>query len=506
MKLGLAQINPTVGDLEGNVLRILEAVQRAARQGAELVLLPELALTGCPPRDILYDQLFIQAAQEAAVDLANQLSSGPIVILGSVWPAIPPTNQHPGLYNAALKLEKGKIELAAAKRGLRSDDVFFESRWFIPGPPPLVHSLENETYTVLFGDDLYLPETLQALKATNSSVYFCLAASPFHPSIFEQRLQAVQNLPAPTVFLNLNGANDELIYDGRSFALQSNGQRSAQLASFKEDLLVLDPLIPKELPPSASAPEESLFEALVLGVRDFFKKNHLNQAFLGLSGGIDSALVAAIACRALGPQRVTAVSMPSRYTDPRSIESARELCRNLGANFELQPLETLHQAFETAIPNLLEEGTGAENIQARLRAMLLMAYVNRFGGLLLNTTNKTELCVGYITLYGDMAGMLSPIGDLTKLDIYRLAHWFNRKAEVIPSFILARAPSAELAPGQVDPFDYQTVSPQLEQLVLENRSSEAMRRAEYKRRQMGVILKVTEKAFGSGRLIPITRR
>ncbi|HNT76067.1 MAG TPA: NAD(+) synthase, partial [Anaerolineae bacterium] len=254
-------------------------------------------------------------------------------------------------------------------------------------------------------------------------------------------------------------------------------------------------------------PEEEVFRALVLGVRDFAQKNGIERACLGLSGGVDSAVIAVIAAEALGPERVTAVAIPSRYSDPRSTSSARALAEALDIGFEVVELEPLHAAAEHALGDLLAHGTAPENVQARLRALILMAFVNRDGGMLLNTSNKTELTVGYSTLYGDMAGTLCPIADLTKPEVYALAEWIQAtRGAIIPRFIIERPPSAELKPDQVDPFDYPKVSPILESLIQENRSNAAIRRSEHKRWHMGVILKVSEKAFGSGRMIPITRK
>jgi NAD+ synthase (glutamine-hydrolysing) len=263
---------------------------------------------------------------------------------------------------------------------------------------------------------------------------------------------------------------------------------------------------PVEAKPVEAEPERELFEGLALGIRDFAAKNGLSRAFLGLSGGIDSAVTAILAAQAIGPENVIGVAIPSRYSDPRSTDCARELADNLGIGFEVVELERLHQAAETTLAPWLNEGTTAENIQARLRALILMALVNSRGGFLLNTSNKTELALGYSTLYGDMAGSLCPIADLTKPDVYRLARWIQAERGVIPDFIMERPPSAELRPDQVDPFDYDVVAPALEELILQNQSNTPLRRSEHKRWHMGVILKVSEKAFGSGRLIPITRR
>jgi NAD+ synthase (glutamine-hydrolysing) len=317
------------------------------------------------------------------------------------------------------------------------------------------------------------------------------------------------------VYVNLCGGSDELIYDGQSFVVDGEGDIIAQLAGFEEEVRVLD--LDNDAPdrrlletgsvePADREPEGEIYQALALGVRDFVRKNRLERAFLGLSGGVDSAVVAAIAADAMGPDRVTGVAIPSRYTDPRSTTCAQELARSLGIGFEVVALERLHTAAEETLDHLLDESTTAENVQARLRAMILMCFVNRYGGLLLNTSNKTESALGYGTLYGDMAGTLCPIADLTKPQVYALAHWIQASRGVIPQYTLDRPPSAELRPDQVDPFDYDEVAPAMERLVRENRSDLALRRSEHKRWQMGVVLKVSQKAFGSGRMIPITRR
>jgi NAD+ synthase (glutamine-hydrolysing) len=288
--------------------------------------------------------------------------------------------------------------------------------------------------------------------------------------------------------------------------LNSAGEVTARLASFEEEVRVVDVGSATPVKETAQVPEQELFDALVLGLRDFARKNRIDKGFLGLSGGVDSSVTAIIAAEALGPKNVTGVAIPSRYTDPRSTKSAEVLARHLGIQFDVVEMEKLHIAAEDVFGDLLSEGTAAENVQARIRAMILMGYVNRYGGMVINTSNKTELTVGYSTLYGDMAGTIGPIADLTKPEVVRLAEWINSDRGTIPEFVMKRAPSAELRPGQVDPFDYPAISPELERLVLENRSNRAMVRTEHKRVQMGIVLKVSEKAFGSGRLIPVTRK
>ncbi|MEJ5308435.1 MAG: NAD+ synthase [Anaerolineae bacterium] len=526
MKIALAQINPTIADLPGNVERCLDAIETARRQGADLVVLPELAIPGYPPRDILCDASFTEAVFEATRDLARRAAGGPPAIVGTVTASGRHPPHHPGLYNAAVLLRGGDVQLVAAKRLLPTYDVYFEARWFLPGPPSSPVTIAGTRIGALICEDLwddgYDVHPPADLLATGAELLIGISASPFRRGTFAQRLAVMRRPRCPLVYVNLVGANDELIFDGRSFALDVDGNLLAQLPAFEEAVQVVDieargkgQEAREEHPAScilhpASCilpPEEELFHALVLGIRDFARKNGIPRAFLGLSGGVDSAVVAVLAAKALGPENVTAVAIPSRYSDPRSTSSAHELAEALGIGFEVVDLEPLHAAAESALGALLGYGTAAENVQARLRALILMAFVNRDGGMLLNTSNKTELTVGYSTLYGDMAGTLCPIADLTKPEVYALAEWIQEtRGNIIPRFIIERPPSAELKPDQVDPFDYPKISPILEQLIQENRSNAAIRRAEHKRWHMGVILKVSEKAFGTGRMIPITRK
>ena len=510
MRVALAQINTCVGDLAGNVERCLAAIGAARRQKADMVVLPEMAVPGYPPRDILFDSSFVEAVAEATRDLACRASSGPPTLVGTLWPAGRHSPGHPGLYNAAGLLNRGEVHLVAAKRLLPAYDVFFEPRWFVPGPalPPVV--VAGKRVGVLICEDLwdegYDLHPATDLLAAGAELLVTISASPYRSQVFGRRLYHARRQPCPVVYVNLCGATDELIFDGRSFALNATGNLIACLAGFEEEIRIVDLAKDESFEPADEHPEEELYRALVLGVRDFTRKNRVEQVYLGLSGGIDSALVAVIAAEALGPKQVTAVAIPSRYTDPLSTRSAQELAQALGIHFKVVELEGLHAATEATLGDLLDGGTSAENVQARLRAIILMSYVNRFGGMLLNTSNKTELALGYATLYGDVAGTLCPIADLTKPEVYALARWINSVQGVIPSFCLERLPSAELRPEQVDPFDYPKVAPALEQLVQKNRSDMSLRRSEHKRWQMGVILKVSEKAFGTGRMIPITRR
>jgi NAD+ synthase (glutamine-hydrolysing) len=510
MKVALAQINTCVGDLEGNVQRCLAAIEQARSQDAALVVLPEMAVPGYPPRDILFDPSFAGAASEATADLAHRARGAPPVVVGTVMPASRQAPDHPGLYNAAVLLHGGEAQLVAAKRLLPAHDVFFEPRWFVPGPalPPATVAGRQVGFLVCqdLWDEGYDAHPAAELLAAGAELLVCIAASPYRHKIMERRLYHARRPHCPLVYVNLCGANDELIFDGRSFVVGRNGDLLARLAGFETEVQVVDLERAAPLEPPGEDAGKELYQALVLGVRDFAEKNRLERAFLGLSGGIDSAVVATIAAEALGPDRVTAVAIPSRYTDPRSTASARELSRALGIHFQVVELEPLHAVAEATLSELLEGGTTAENIQARLRAMILMSYVNHHGGLLLNASNKTELALGYATTYGDMAGTLCPIADVTKPQVVALARWIDALRGVIPPFVLERPPSAELRPDQVDPFDYPRVAPVMERLVHQDQSDPALRRSEHKRWQMGVILKVSDRSFGTGRLIPITRR
>jgi NAD+ synthase (glutamine-hydrolysing) len=502
----------------------MEAVLAAQRQNAELIVLPEMAITGYPPRDILLDTSFVTATAAATQDLARRSAGGPPVLVGSVTPSGRTRPDHPGLYNAAMLLRGSDVSLAGTKRLLPAYDVFHEPRWFLPGPalPPV--TIGDKLVGVVICEDLwdegYEVHPSTDLLNAGADLLIAINASPYRRDILKRRHYHARRQGCPLIYLNLCGATDELIFDGRSFVLDTDGNLLAQLGAFEEEVRTVDVATTTPIDdPSEGIPlEEEVFRALTLGVRDFARKNGVKRLFLGLSGGVDSAVVATIAAEAVGPDAVTALAIPGRYTDPRSTQSAKELAAALGIGFETVNLEPLHAAAEVVLADLLmgkelsdgsrpdAAGTTAENIQARLRALILLAYVNRYGGMLLNTSNKTELSLGYGTLHGDLAGTLCPIGDLIKPEVYALARWIQKTRGLIPPFVLERPPSAELKPDQVDPFDYPRISPVLEHLVQTHRSNTPLRRSEHKRLHMGLILKVSEKAFGTGRLIPITRR
>jgi NAD+ synthase (glutamine-hydrolysing) len=496
-------------------------VQEASHRGAELVALPELAVTGYPPRDLLLDPAFVERALRVTQEIAGELAEGPPVVLGTLARSGREAPGHPGLLDAAAWLEGGRIQGLAGKRLLPSYDVFHETRWFVPGEPSPPRPAAGRSVGLLVCEDLwdegYSQHPAAELAAAGAQVLVCLSSSPYRASVRDKRLYHGRRAGRPLAYVNAVGANDELVFDGGSFVLDAQGGLIAELPRFREAVEVVDLELGGALAPPLGL-EEELFSALVLGVADFAAKNGLPRAFLGLSGGVDSALVACIAAQALGPRAVTALALPSRHSDPRSAEAARELAEGLGVGFEEIGIEPLCDAARGVLGPLLdaspEAGVTDENLQARLRALVLSAHVNRRGGLLLNTSNKTELSLGYGTLYGDLAGTLSVVGDLTKPQVYALARWYARERGPIPAFILERPPSAELRPGQVDPFDYPVVAPLIEALVQGTPPPPApdiegwrrrLRASEHKRFQHGIILKVSQRAFGTGRMVPVTR-
>lgn len=543
MRIAICQVNPTIADLAGNVSLCLEAARKAANLAPDLIVFPEMVIPGYPPRDLLYDDDFVAATLAASSDFAAQCEGLPPVLFGSI--ATKDEGQKtkdkrrrtnrllPRLLNVAYLAQYGKMSVAAEKRLLPVYDVFYEPRWFVPGAfrPPL--EIGGQKVGILICEDLwdedYDIHPAAELKAAGAEILVCLSASPYRQGILEKRIaqaeRAAQSLnpeikKSPLVFVNLLGANDELIFDGRSFVLDGNGCHCE--AGFAEAISVVtvgegtkDEGRRTKLSSSVlglssvfhpSSIMEELSLALTLGIRDFARKNGLKRAFLGVSGGIDSALALVLAVKALGAENVTGVAIPSRFSDPRSAESARELCHNLGCGFEVVELEPLHVAAEALLnrPIAQSENPTMENVQARLRMLILMSYVNAFGGFLINTSNKTELALGYSTLYGDMAGALCPLADLTKPQVYTLAGFVGR--DTISSYIFERAPSAELKPAQVDPFDYDKISPEIEAIVQADGAQPALKRSEHKRWQFGIVLKVSERAFGTGRMMPVTKK
>lgn len=509
MKIGLVQIGSIAGDLEGNVDRCVAGAEKAAFQGAELIVLPAMAVPGAMPRDILFDHSFVEANGEATADLAHRIRSLPPTLVGTVVPCGNEVQGKLPLLKAAALLDGGEIARVFGQRNLRSGDVFFEPRWFVPGNPGEPFDIAGTPIGVVIDNDLLADgweKPAADLVARGAEVLVCLAASPYRRGVGSSRIAKASSTGVPTVVVNACGAADDVIFDGASFVLDRNGALVAQLDHCREAVQVVDIEGSLALRPRPRDWQEETWQALKLGFRAFVDDNGMDRVTVGLSGGLDSSVTAVLACQALGADRVMGIAIPSRFTDARSTECARQLATTLGMHFEHIELDPMHRAAESSLGVLVDKGVGAENLQARLRMVILTAWVNRHGGLLLNTSNKTELALGYGTLYGDLAGSLSPLGDVTKTDVFGLARWVNRSAEIIPPFVLERPPSAELAPDQVDPFDYDRLAPALESLVLADQSNEVLRRSEHKRQHHGVILKVSARAFGCGRVMPITRR
>ena len=542
MKIGFAQINPTVGDLRGNCELITHAYERLAAAGAELVLTPELAITGYPPQDLVLKSRFVPENLELLERLHARVGDAALLV-GFV-----DRNEGRGkpFRNAAALLERGKPIRKTYKSLLPTYDVFDEERYFQPAESVEPFVVHGKKIGVTICEDIwtehYLPrplydcEPVRSLVEQGAEIIVNLSSSPFSlhkPAIrFEMVAGLARAHQRPICYCNLVGGNDQLVFDGNSFAVNSTGNVIAQLAAFHEDERVVDTDSSSVIEfheGLAGAGPEQIFAALSLGLRDYCRKCNFHSTVVGLSGGIDSAVTAVIAVDALGTENVTGVSMPSPYSSRGSIEDSRMLARNLGIKLFEIPITEAFQVFKAQFKEAfkgLPENETEENMQPRLRAMTLMALSNRFGHLVLSTGNKSELAVGYCTLYGDMAGGLAVISDVPKTMIYELARWINRDREIIPTSTIEKAPSAELRPNQKDQDTlpmYEVLDQILHLYVEENLSARdiiargfdektvrwVQRRVdlnEYKREQAAPGLKVTSRAFGIGRKMPIAQR
>jgi NAD+ synthase (glutamine-hydrolysing) len=539
MRVGFAQINTTVGDIEPNARKILAAYREASQQGAQLVLTPELALTGYPPQDLVFKSGFVPQTLEQLRVLHEEIGTVPLLV-GYV--DFNPKNTGKPFVNSCAVLEKDRPIRKIFKTLLPTYDVFDEARYFEPADDqqPIVLIGEKVGVTVcedIWTDkylrhDLYHYDPVERLVSQGASVILNLSSSPFSVGKPALRRAMVTELALqhriPFFYCNAIGGNDELIFDGNSFVIDKKGAVTARLASFGEQIAVVDSDAPASVQTKMPA-EEEIFRALVLGVRDYFAKCGFHSAVLGLSGGIDSAVTAAIAVEALGKENVTGVSMPSAYSSSGSLDDADRLAKNLGIPRLVvpikEPFEVLKSQFKEVFARLKEDAT-EENMQSRLRGLILMSLSNKFGHLLLTTGNKSELAVGYCTIYGDMCGGLAVISDVPKTMIYRLAHWINRDREVIPVNSIIKPQSAELKPNQTDQDTlppYETldavlqlyVEEQLDPVEIVERGFDPetvrwiQRRVdinEYKRRQAAPGLKVTSLAFGIGWRMPIAQR
>ena len=541
MKIALAQINPTVGDFTGNLEKIIAVSRRAAAQGARLTVFSELALCGYPPADFLEKPSFLARCRAAVDELAAATRELSTAVLAGVALLAERESGKPAV-NAAVLLDGGRLLLEQHKRLLPFYDVFDEQRYFAPSRPQQVVELDGLRLAITICEDawndknfwprrLYTVDPVEELMRQQPAVLINLSSSPFWHGKRALRRQMLSALArrdgVPVLFTNQVGGNDSLIFDGSSMALNASGELIAQAASFEEDLIVVDSFNA----PVVSAPEEddteAAYRALVLGTRDYVRKCGFKKALVALSGGIDSALVAAIATEALGAENVLGIGMPSPYSSTGSIDDSRELAANLGIRFEVIPISGLFAEFTRTLEPLFAgttPDTTEENIQSRIRGCLLMALSNKFSALVLTTGNKSEMAVGYCTLYGDMVGALAVIGDLVKTRVYAVCSWINRGREVIPHSILEKPPSAELRPDQKDTDSlppYEVLDPILEAYVERYETPEQIadanqfpldlvqqvvrlvERSEYKRQQAAPVLKVTCKSFGMGRRFPI---
>jgi len=550
MRIGLAQINTIVGDLAGNSRRILEAYQALVAQGAELVIYPELVVSGYPPRDLLFKKRFVADVEQATRELATKIGAVPALI---GYTESNSTSSGRAAFNSAAFCHQGKILTSARKCLLPTYDVFDEDRYFEPASAPIVVEFGGRRIGITICEDIWTHamistrrlyngvEPVRQLAAQRCDVMVNLSASPWNHGKGDVRHKLVadtaRQLGCPVAYVNAIGGNDELLFDGRSVVCDAHGKVIGGLAAFREQLQVID-LFASRLPapgsplvhPTFEQPDlADIYDALVLGVRDYAQKTGFKKALLGLSGGIDSALTAVIAAEALGPKNVIGVSLPSVISSQHSKDDARILAANLGIEFHtLSIADTVGAAEQTLAPIFAgrPRDIAEENIQARARGLLLMAISNKFGALLLTTGNKSELAVGYCTLYGDMCGGLAVISDVFKMQVYALSRWINRHKEIIPVSSIDKAPSAELRPDQTDQDSlppYETLDAILKGYVEEGLSradlvaqgfdqavvNDIVRKVdlnEYKRKQAAPGLKITPLAFGVGRRIPIVQK
>ena len=529
MKVSLCQINPTVGAIERNMDLIMKWYQKAVAAGAELTVFPELVLVGYPPQDLLLRRRFLDKAEMALKSIAKKTTIP--MIIGN------PLRENGKLYNCAFVCGHGEIAGHYKKRLLPTYDVFDEDRYFTSGESTEVIEVEFDNKLVKIGmqicedlwDEDYACNLAKSLKEKGAECIINISASPYRAGRLADRSKLIASkvteTALPFFYCNIVGAQDELIFDGQSLAYDGKGNLIGQGPAFKEDIVLVDSENSETIELKTAGREQKIYQALVLGVRDYFRKTGYKKAVLGLSGGIDSSLTGCIAVDALGPNNVHGVSMPSRYSSDHSMDDAKRLAKNLGIDYRTISIESIIGRFDESLEesfNGSETGVAEENIQSRVRGSLLMALSNKFNWLVLSTGNKTELAMGYCTLYGDMNGGLSVISDLSKTDVYALSHWVNEEAgsERIPVSSIEKPPSAELRPDQVDPFDYDVVSPLVSALIEDEKSpteliaegadpelikdiSRRIRINEYKRRQAAPGLRVTSKAFGIGRRVPI---
>ena len=541
MKIAIAQINTTVGDFDGNSDKIVDAWRRADEAGAELVVLPELALCGYPPRDLLAKPAFLRQNQAALERLAKR-GGRAVAVVGHA--SVNETDSGRPARNSAAVLRDGQIIDVRHKTLLPTYDVFDEDRYFEPATDNTPVEILGKKIGITICEDIWNDEVFPndrrygrrpaaELAAAGAELLLNLSASPWNLGKEHSRHVLLSQLSAkagcPVVYCNLVGGNDELVFDGGSQYYNGHGVLGASGAMFAEDLLLVDTETIEPKLSDTSDDDEKLHKALSLGVRDYLHKCGFASAVIGLSGGIDSAVTAVIAVDALSAENVRGVAMPSQYSSQGSLDDAERLANALGIRYDIVPIEPVFEQLKSQLGDIfdgLDEDTAEENMQARIRGNILMSMSNKFGSLLLTTGNKSELAVGYCTLYGDMCGGLAVISDLPKTRVYSLAKWINREREIIPESTLTKPPSAELRPDQVDQDSlppYDVLDSILEAYVVDGQDAESIIASghdkatvqriirlinlnEYKRRQAAPGIKVTSKAFGVGRRIPVAKR
>ncbi|MCD6537806.1 NAD+ synthase [Candidatus Bathyarchaeota archaeon] len=554
MRIAMAQINSIVGDLKGNIEKIKKYLEEAEELGADLVAFPEMAVTGYPPQDLLYEKAFVDENKKALEDMISSNDAEIVGVVGFV-----DFDDARNLYNAAAIFKGDEIVGTVYKTLLHIHDVFDENKYFKSAKEENIRpvKVEIDGKEVSLGveicedlwDDEYEIKVTDLLVERGADLIVNISASPFYVGKRLERERLLKKKAAknkvPIFYVNLVGGQDELVFDGASLAVDALGNLIAFAKQFEEDLVVVDIDLEKEVAPKVNPPpynrEEEMFNALVLGVRDYFRKTGFKKAVVGMSGGIDSSLAACIAVEALGKENIIGVFMPSRFSSEHSRADAERLAKNLGICFVQFSIEDIIESYRRTLEEPLEkirryfgiskdrdDPVADENIQPRIRGNCLMDISNRLKDLkilVLNTGNKTELALGYCTLYGDMTGGIGVLGDVSKTDVYRLAEYVNRKAgrEIIPENVLKKRPSAELRENQYDPFDYSIVSPLVDEIVENRRSKEELirmgyprevvedvyrriRRAEYKRRQAPPCIKVTKKTFGIEWKMPIVNK
>jgi NAD+ synthase (glutamine-hydrolysing) len=542
VKIALAQINPTVGDFSGNLAKILNFSAQAADRRADLVMFPELSVCGYWPADLLEKSSFIARAEETVQEIAAATSNlGIMVLCGSVSASHSSAGKQ--VSNTAVLLKDGAIAFRQEKMLLPFYDVFDEQRYFEPALLQSLFTLDQQQIALTICEDAwndknfwemrrYAIDPVDELVRAGGSLILNISCSPYWRGKRRTREAMLTALArrhkVPVLMVNQVGGNDSLIFDGTSLAINCAGEVVGQGKSFEEDLILVDTdTMQSEVHDTMAGLDAGAYNALVLGTRDYMRKCSFSKAVIGLSGGIDSALVTAIAVDAVGKENVLAVGMPSPYSSPGSIHDSEQLAKNLGIQFEVLKIGSIFSDYTDTLKPLFvgrEPDITEENLQSRIRGALLMAISNKLGSLVLTTGNKSEMATGYCTLYGDMVGALAVIGDVVKTNVYRLARYVNRDAEVIPEAILTKPPSAELRPGQVDTDSlppYDVLDPIIEAYVERYETQEAIseelgvdrelvrhvvrliEKSEYKRQQAAPVLKVTPKSFGMGRRFPI---